>query len=65
MYRRGKTHDGSFYCEHKKHDRSLPPVDANTFLPKQHARIDRGSQDAQLGQINQASRRRRETRLHR
>lgn len=28
---------GSLYCAHRKHDGSLPLVDVNTLLPKEHA----------------------------
>src|SRR5690606_11946339 len=37
MYQRGKIQEESLYYEHKKHDGSLPLVDVNTFLPKEHA----------------------------
>ena len=35
-YQRGKIQDESPYCEHKKHDGSLPLIYVNTFLPKEH-----------------------------
>jgi methylmalonyl-CoA mutase len=37
IYQRGKFKEESLYCEHKKHDGSLPLVGVNTFLPKEHA----------------------------
>ena len=37
MYQRGKIQEESLLYEHKKHDRSLPLIGVNTFLPKEGA----------------------------
>ena len=41
MYHRGKIQEESLYCEHKKHDGSLPLVGVNTLLPQRTRRRHR------------------------